>query len=96
MLESVVRQNYTNYHLVVIDHSDKQMHKKVKRHIKETLGEGMVELIHKKNQEDLISSRDEAVRGYCNEGEIVIEVSGEDFLIGNQAFRVVNSFYQRN
>ncbi len=31
---------------------------------------------------------------YCQDGEIIIDLDSDDWLIGKQTFQLVNSFYQ--
>lgn len=31
---------------------------------------------------------------YCQEGDIVVDIDADDWLIGNQVFQLVNSVYQ--
>lgn len=41
-----------------------------------------------------LGNRDKAIRQYCHDDDIVIDVDADDTLIGSQVFKVVNSVYQ--
>lgn len=36
------------------------------------------------------------IRKYCKSGEIVLDVDADDWLIGNQVFKIINVLYQDN
>ena len=43
-----------------------------------------------------LGNRDSTIRNHCKPGDIVIDVDGDDALIGKQVFNVVNRIYHNN
>ena len=50
------------------------------------------------NQDRLYSlaNRNNAIRNYCSEDDIIIDIDADDELIGNYIFQLYNSLYQTN
>ena len=96
MYDSVRRQNYTNYRMIHIDDSSDdgtaeiaetylQKHPKFKEKVT------LIQMRHKRNA---LFNRDWANRRYCQEGDIIIDMDADDWIIGNQVFQLVNTVYQ--
>ena len=43
-----------------------------------------------------LGNRDSATRNYCRSGDIVIDIDGDDALIGKQVFNLYNHIYHNN
>jgi hypothetical protein len=43
-----------------------------------------------------LKNRDKSIRNHCSPEEIIIDLDSDDALIGNQVFRLLNSFYQKD
>lgn len=43
-----------------------------------------------------LANRDLTIRNFCRPGQIVIDIDGDDCLIGKQVFNMYNRLYHRN
>lgn len=43
-----------------------------------------------------LGNRDATIRNHCEPGDIVVDIDGDDALIGKQVFNLLNRFYVRN
>ena len=43
-----------------------------------------------------LANRNNGIRNYCNEDDIVLDVDADDAFVGNQAFKFVNAIYHDN
>ena len=41
-----------------------------------------------------LANRNNGIRNYCDENDIVLDVDADDSFIGRQAFKFVNAIYQ--
>jgi hypothetical protein len=53
-------------------------------------------IIRNINRTGALGNRDIAVRNYCKPKDIVIDVDGDDALIGKQVFNTINRIYKKN
>ncbi len=51
-----------------------------------------------KNKENVgaFGNRDFVIRNYCGDGSIVLDIDGDDAIIGKQVFNFINRFYYYN
>lgn len=52
-------------------------------------------LIYQKYQRNALYNRNFGVVQYCKQGDIVVDMDADDWIIGNQVFQLVNSIYQK-
>lgn len=52
-------------------------------------------IIYQKYQRNALYNRNFGVVQYCNQGDIVVDMDADDWIIGNQVFQLVNSIYQK-
>ncbi len=43
-----------------------------------------------------LANRDTVTRKYCNSGDVVLDIDGDDALIGKQVFNLFNRIYNQN
>lgn len=53
-------------------------------------------LIKNKRSLGALSNRDYVTRNFCQPGDIVLEVDGDDALVGKQVLNLFNRFYYNN
>lgn len=101
-LDSIVQQNYSNYHVVIIEDAstDKtpqlidQHVDKVKREW-ESRGKTIdIAVIHNQQQQRAMSNLRAAALHHCKPHEIFVVVDGDDQLIGRQILQLFNSQFQ--
>lgn len=44
----------------------------------------------------ILGSVDMGIRNHCDEGDIIIDLSPNDSLIGKQVFKLINNFFHQN
>ena len=97
MLGTVFRQNYTNYKLIHIDDTSvPKVRRKLRKFMEKFRKKRNITLILNEKREYALANRHKCMTEYCSEGDIIFDVDGDDQLIGNQVFRVVNALYQKN
>lgn len=94
--DSIIRQNYTNYRVVHIDdNSNKTVVRKYleyfddKPEIKRRSW-----VVVQRRQRNALYNRYFGIKNYCQQGDIVVDIDADDWIIGNQAFQLINSIYQ--
>lgn len=55
-----------------------------------------IAIIKNANRTGALGNRDIAIRNYCKPGDIILDVDGDDALIGKQVFNVINRVYNKN
>ena len=96
MLGSIERQNYTNYRVVYVDDSsDDATPQNIQTllHSTPTLTQKTT-FLTQPTQKYALYNRNTAIRNHCNNGDIIIDLDADDWLIGNQVFNIVNAIYQ--
>jgi glycosyltransferase involved in cell wall biosynthesis len=94
--DSIARQNYSNYRVVHIDDkSSDGTTSNVLQYLesKPDLSE-QVTLVTQPYRRNALYNRNYGVMTYCRDGDIVVDVDADDWLIGNQVLQLVNSIYQ--
>jgi glycosyltransferase involved in cell wall biosynthesis len=96
MYESIRRQNYTNYRIIQVDdNSDDDTISKTIAYLEKypSLKE-RTSIIVTRYERNALFNRHYANMNYCKDGDIVVDLDSDDWLIGRQAFQLVNSLYQ--
>lgn len=52
-------------------------------------------MINQKYQRNALYNRNFGVVDYCKDGDIVVDMDADDWIIGNQVFQLVNTIYQK-
>ena len=96
-LDSIFGQKYSNYHIVYIDdHSNDGTGDLVKKYIKKNRLQGKCTLIKNKKRRYKLCNFYKAVHGYCKDNEIVVEIDGDDWLLSDDVFSMINDIYRNN
>lgn len=96
-LNSILQQDYKNYHIIYIDDASKDgTAEKVNAYIeKYQIPKERLNFIENKVNKKALPNIDYAARKLCKSGEIMAIIDGDDYLIGTQAFKLINAQYQR-
>ena len=94
-LKSLNAQNYSNYHVYMIDDAstDTSTTSILMSLPSYPRLNNRVTLIQNPQKIGALANRDSATRNYCHPGDIVMDVDGDDNLIGKQVFNLFNRFY---
>ena len=97
-LRSINEQNYSNYHVYMIDDasSDNSSEVILKELVKYPRLNNRITILRNQGQVGALGNRDSTTRHYCGAGDIVMDVDGDDALIGRQVFNFVNRLYYNN
>lgn len=95
-IDSIVRQNYTNYHVVYsVDHSNDLtsliFYKYLQQYYPDYIHKFTL-ITHPKRSYALFN-RDYAIRNQCEIDDIILDMDSDDALIGNQVFKLINAIY---
>ena len=95
-LQSILNQNYTNYHVVIVDdaspdHTGIHIQRYLQKH---NISDKKVKLIRNHKQVTAVPNIHKAITQYCHPDEIGFFVDGDDELVGREAFRIFNAVYQ--
>lgn len=95
--ESIEQQNYSNYHIVIIDDKSPDnsgIH--FYEHLKNTTFKlkNRVKIIRNHVNVGGLANMYIYAKKFCNENDIVLNIDTDDMLIGHQVFNVLNSVYQ--
>jgi hypothetical protein len=94
-LDSVFRQNYTNYRIIYIDDaSTDKTGDLVEKHIKEKHQENRVTLIKNKKNLKALANIYSAIHEFSKDNEIVVVIDGDDWLAHDHVFALLNKVYQ--
>lgn len=94
---SLERQNYSNYHVVLIDdNSADHASQKWQSHLENSNSKlrNRVRIVRNYQKIGTLASRYAYVQKFCGRDDIVVNLYLEDQLIGYQAFNVLNAVYQ--
>ena len=95
MLETVIRQEYSNYKIVFVDDkSSPEVVDQIKKYVEERVRQNIT-LVFNKKREYAIKNRYKSIVKYCNEDDIILDIDSHDYLAGRQVFKLVNALYQR-
>ena len=95
-LDTLENQNYTNFHAVMTDDVStdnstigilKLVEEKYPRLSRR------LTILRTKNFIGMLGNHDIEIRNFCREGELVVEVDGDDSLIGRQVMKLLNAYY---
>ena len=94
---SLNRQNYTNFHVVVIDDASddfttQAMYSFVDKFFPRL--RSRITFAYNMQNQGAFGNKDVGIKEYCQPGDIVIDYDVDDLLIGKQAFKLVNSAFQ--
>lgn len=96
-LWSILQQNYSNYHVVVVDDaSGDGTAEKIGQEIAAHQLEGRVKLVANRERKGHMANIYSAVHEHCREDELLLVIDGDDELIGRQVFKLVNAVYYRD
>ena len=96
-IKSIVMQNYSNYHIVVIDDaSTDQTGELILNFLRsqDKVGEDRYEVIRNSRQMRAMPNIRFAAKTYCKPNEIFMIVDGDDELIGRQVFKLYSAKFQ--
>jgi len=92
-LDSVINQNYQNFHILYIDDdSTDGTGSLVQEYIREKKLDAKITLIQNKKRLKALQNIYNAVR-MCNPTDIIVTVDGDDFLFGTQVLQHINHVY---
>ena len=97
-LNSISRQNYTNYKLVIVDDAstDNTFAELTSNIKKDYFLNTRTTLIRNPRNNGALANKDMSIRNHCSEGDIVIDIDADDALIGSQVLKLVNALYQHH
>jgi glycosyltransferase involved in cell wall biosynthesis len=95
-LNSILQQDYKNYHIIYIDDASKDgTAEKVNAYIqKYNVSDKRLNFIENTVNKKALPNIDYAARRLCKSGEIMAIIDGDDYLIGTQVFKLINARYQ--
>lgn len=97
LLESLNRQNYSNFHIVYVDDFSEQdnLYKIIEYLAKENMRiNNRIRFVNVRSRVGGIGNIWMWVRMYCGDGEIVVITDGDGGFVGNQGFRVLDTLYR--
>jgi len=93
-LNSVFAQNYSNYRIIYVDDcSPDGTAKLVEQYIRERGQEQKCTLVKNTTHKFKLENFYNAVHQYCDDGDIVLDFDGDDFLAHKNVLRVINEAY---
>lgn len=96
-LGSIFGQEYFNYRVIYIDdYSTDSTSNLVKKYIKKHKLQGKCTVIKNKKRCYKLHNLYHAIHNYCNDSDIVIEIDGDDWLLSNDVFTMINDIYTHN
>jgi glycosyltransferase involved in cell wall biosynthesis len=97
-LKSLNEQNYSNYRVYMMDDfsSDNSTATILKEVPNYPRLNNRIWIIKNKERIGALGNRDSVTRNFCQPGEIVMDIDGDDALIGKQALNLFNRFYTHN
>lgn len=98
-LDVLEHQNYTNFQVLMaddvsVDNSGDKIIWIVERHYPRL--SRRLKVIKNKESIEMLGNNDILIRNHCQPGSIVVEVDGDDSLVGLQVFKVLNAYYTGN
>lgn len=95
--DSIRKQNYTNYRIIHFDDSsyDGTMEKVIDYLRDKPDMRDRFTVITQKYHNNALKNRHIGTMKYCQDGEIVVDMDSDDWLIGNQVFQLINTVYQK-
>ena len=97
-MQSILNQNYKNFHIVFIDdNSDDETFKKTQEFMKE-VNFPPQRIVYVQNKERKYATYNfiHGAFSYCKDGDIQMLLDGDDKFIGNWVFNLFNAFYHEN
>ena len=96
-LDSLFQQEYQNYHLVYVnDASTDGTGDYVKSYMEENqIPPGKYTIVNNEVNQKNCANTYMVAHKYCNAGEILVMLDGDDALIGRQVFTLLNAVYQK-
>ena len=97
-LNSITRQNYTNYKLVIVDDAstDNTFAGLISEIEKNLFLNTRTFLIRNPKNVGALGNKDMSIRNHCSEGDIVIDIDADDALIGSQVLKLMNALYHQH
>lgn len=95
MLNSILNQKYSNYIVVYVadGFSDEQV-KTVKEYLQQVDSEKKVTLLHNAEKKYYLKSTITAINEHCLNKKVTVLVGGDDELLGEHVFKVLNAVYR--
>lgn len=97
-LKSINAQNYSNYHVYMMDDAstDNSSAAIIQELPKYPRLSNRLTLLQNKFPIGALGNRDSVTRKFCGPGDIVMDIDGDDALIGKQAFNFFNRYYHNS
>lgn len=94
-LQSVFRQNYSNFHVIYFDdNSNDESVDRVESFIQKNNLSGKITLIKNQHRYRKLKNIYTALHWYCDDDDIIVMVDCDDLLIGNNVFNLLNALYK--
>jgi len=94
-LNSLLQQNYQNYKVLYIDDcSTDRTEMVVQGYLQRTATHNRVTYIRNKTRRYKLYNLFHAIHTYCHDDDIIVEVDGDDWLLGKDVFEYLNTIYQ--
>ncbi len=94
-LISAITQKYDNFHVVLInDASTDDSHEKISELLKEYTDK--ITYLCNSERRSAMFNHQAAVFNYCNPGDIVVQLDGDDWLVNNKVLCFIDDFYETN
>ena len=95
-IESILQQKYSNINVIIIDDaSEDDTSAKIGKHLKwRNADPNIFTLIRSKIRNRSLYGFYYAAHKYCDLGQIIYTIDGDDELIGTHVFKIVNAVYQ--
>jgi cellulose synthase/poly-beta-1,6-N-acetylglucosamine synthase-like glycosyltransferase len=96
-IESILQQDYKNYRaIIVVDLSEDNTVNLLIEYLKwRNVPKEKFILVSSQRRNTALPILYYGIHKYCNPGEIVYMVDGDDELIGTQIFKIYNAIYQK-
>lgn len=97
LYESILRQNYTNYRIAHVDDNSDDGTVELMLAFLEKNPElkNKTTFIVQPHEKNAVYNRHYANANLCQDGDIIVDLDTDDYLIGNQVFQLVNTMYQK-
>jgi glycosyltransferase involved in cell wall biosynthesis len=95
--QSIERQNYTNYHIVLVDDfSPDNTAYELYNYLQQTNSrlKNRIKIVRNKQRMGALGNMYYYMRTYCSNNNIIVSVDADDALIGAQTFNLLNKLYQ--
>ena len=95
---SIAKQNYSNYKLIYIDDASTDgTVLSIKKYLTNPEFEKLVsrtKILENSQRLYALANRNAGIRNHCEEDDIIVDIDPDDVILGQQAFKFINSIYQ--